>query len=36
MEKKEEGSPEQLYKQDGLYRHMLDLQNESAKWQIDA
>lgn len=33
---KEEGSPEQLYKQDGLYRHMLDLQNESAKWQIDA
>ena len=33
---KEEGSPEQLYKQNGLYRHMLDLQNESAKWQIDA
>ena len=33
---KEEGSPEQLYKQDGLFRHMLDLQNESAKWQIDA
>lgn len=32
---KEEGSPEQLYKQNGLYRHMLDLQNESAKWQID-
>ena len=32
---KEEGSPEQLYKQNGLYRHMLDLQNESAQWQID-
>ena len=32
---KEEGSPEQLYKQNGLYRHMLDLQNESSKWQID-
>ena len=32
---KEEGSPEQLYKQNGLYRHMLDLRNESSKWQID-
>lgn len=32
---KEEGSPEQLYKQNGLYRHMLDLQNKSSKWQID-
>ena len=32
---KEEGSPEQLYKQNGLYHHMLDLQNESAQWQID-
>lgn len=32
---KEEGSPEQLYKQNGLYRHMLDLQNESAQWQIN-
>lgn len=32
---KEEGSPEQLYKQNGLYRHMRDLQNESSKWQID-
>ena len=32
---KEEGSPEQLYKQNGLYRHMVDLQNESAQWQIN-
>ena len=32
---KEEGSPEQLYKQNGLYRHMLNLQNESAQWQIN-
>lgn len=32
---KEEGSPATLYAQDGLYRHMVDLQNESSKWQID-
>ena len=33
---KEEGSPEELYKQNGLYRHMVDLQNESSKWKIDS
>lgn len=32
---KEEGTPTNLYKQNGLYRHMVDLQNESSKWQID-
>ena len=32
---KEEGSPATLYAQDGLYRYMVDLQNESSKWQID-
>ena len=32
---KEEGTPEALYAQNGLYRHMVDLQNESSKWQID-
>lgn len=32
---KEEGAPESLYKQNGLYHHMVDLQSESSKWQID-
>ena len=32
---REEGTPEALYAQNGLYRHMVDLQNESSKWQID-
>lgn len=32
---KEVGSPATLYAQDGLYRYMVDLQNESSKWQID-
>ena len=32
---KEEGAPESLYKQNGLYHHMVDLQSESSKWHID-
>ena len=32
---KEYGAPGKLYAINGLYRHMLDLQNESAQWQID-
>ncbi len=33
---KEQGSPAQLLQENGLYRHMVDLQNESAQWQIEA
>lgn len=32
---KEEGAPESLYKQNGLYHRMVDLQSESSKWHID-
>ena len=30
----EQGSPDKLYKQNGIYRHMSDLQTESGKWKI--
>ncbi|MDF2886065.1 MAG: transporter ATP-binding protein [Lacrimispora sp.] len=30
----EEGSPKALYKRDGIYRHMTDLQNQSQNWSI--
>ena len=30
----EQGSPDKLYKQNGIYRHMSDLQAESGKWKI--
>ena len=33
---KEEGSPEKLYEKNGLYHHMVELQKESSKWQIDS
>ena len=28
------GCPDQLYKQKGLYRHMVDLQQESSAWKL--
>lgn len=30
----EEGTPEELYAEGGLYRHMVDLQNVSSEWKI--
>ena len=30
----EEGSPEVLYRKNGIYRHMTDLQNQSQNWSI--
>lgn len=33
---KEYGAPAKLYAINGLYRHMVDLQNEGSKWQIDS
>lgn len=32
---KEQGTPTQLYAEKGLYRHMVELQNESSHWQLD-
>ena len=33
---KEYGAPAKLYAINGLYRHMVDLQNEVSKWRIDS
>ena len=30
----EQGSPDELYRRDGIYRHMSDLQSDSGKWKI--
>ncbi len=30
----EQGNPDKLYKQDGIYKHMVDLQADSGKWEI--
>ena len=30
----EQGSPDELYTQNGIYRHMSDLQTDSGKWKI--
>ena len=30
----EQGSPDELYRRDGIYRHMSDLQADSGKWKI--
>jgi len=30
----EQGSPDELYKQNGIYAHMVDLQSDGAKWEI--
>ena len=30
----EEGTPKQLKSIDGIYRHMVELQNESMKWKL--
>ena len=30
----EQGSPDELYNKNGIYRHMIDLQAESGKWEI--
>ena len=30
----EQGNPDELYKQDGIYKHMVDLQADSGKWEI--
>ena len=31
----EQGTPEELYKQNGIYTHMADLQNSSQNWVIN-
>lgn len=30
----EQGKPEELYKRNGIYAHMVDLQSDSSKWKI--
>ena len=30
----EEGSPDELYKKDGIYAHMTDLQRDSQNWTL--
>lgn len=30
----EQGSPDELYRRDGIYRHMFNLQSDSGKWKI--
>lgn len=30
----EHGNPEELYKRNGIYAHMVDLQSDSSKWKI--
>ena len=30
----EQGSPDELYKKNGIYTHMVDLQSDSGKWEI--
>ena len=32
----QQGTPAELMEQDGLYRRMVELQNESARWRLDA
>ena len=32
----EQGSPEELYKKNGAFAHMLKLQTESESWKIEA
>lgn len=32
----EQGSPEELYKKNGTFAHMLKLQTESDGWRIEA
>ena len=31
----EEGPPEELMAKDGLYRHMVELQQQSAQWRLN-
>ena len=30
----EQGSPDELYRRGGIYRHMFNLQSDSGKWKI--
>ena len=31
----QQGSPQELMAEGGLFRHMVELQNQSARWQLD-